>query len=179
MENGSPGVHELVATGNVTRKYNFTNAPRPWSMCWLRQARKRPSIPDLRELLKAAHNLEAYEEYSRISFDSIRLHIGFFGLREGLALEIRVYLYERRAKMVQELDKVVQTATSALSSLSNSHWSEICSAWAAQVRNRGLWPLPRTSQEYSIEGLLETLEAFEEPRHLLQGKDLCDCRNQD
>lgn len=33
------------------------------------------------------------------------------------------------------------------------------------------------SGESSVEGVLEALERFEEPRHIMQGNDLCGCRD--
>ncbi len=85
MDDTVPGARELVEIGTLSERYEFTNALRPWSINWLRQARKRASIPDLKELLIAAQMLDAYTEYSRISFDLIRLHIGPFKYGEGLA----------------------------------------------------------------------------------------------
>ncbi|KAK3669160.1 hypothetical protein LTR78_010959 [Recurvomyces mirabilis] len=73
MDHVVHGARELVQIGVVSKKYEFTNALRPWSAHWLRQARKTASLPDLQELLEAARMLDAYEEYSRISFDLIQL----------------------------------------------------------------------------------------------------------
>ncbi|KAK0302162.1 hypothetical protein LTR29_017669 [Friedmanniomyces endolithicus] len=182
---------ELVATGRVSKKYEFTDALRPWSADWLRRARRVASVPELKELLTAAKLFDAWEEYSRISFDLIRLHIGPFGRGQGIATEITgktrpgqsklsngwaVHLELQRVSKVQEISEIVQTATSALSSLSSGSRSEVSSAWARRIFDRRLWPLGQTSRESSVEGLLEALETFEEPRHVLQSKDLCGCR---
>ncbi|KAK4551458.1 hypothetical protein LTR86_011165 [Recurvomyces mirabilis] len=176
MDHVVHGPRELVQIGVVSKKYEFTNALRPWSAHWLRQARKIASLPDLQELLEAARMLDAYEEYSRISFDLIRLHIGAFKHGKGLTRDILVHLELRRMSMVLDVSEIVQSATSALSLLSNAGRSEIGSAWARHVCDRGLWPLGRISRTSSVEGVLEELEAFKEPRHLLQGKDPCGCR---
>ncbi|KAK3066769.1 hypothetical protein LTR53_016742 [Teratosphaeriaceae sp. CCFEE 6253] len=123
--------------------------------------------PGAQGALTAAQLFDALEEYSRISFDLIRLHIGPFGRGQGIATEITVHLELQRVSKVQEISEIVQTATSALPSLSSGSRSEVSSAWARRIFDRGLWPLGQTSRESSVEGLLEALETFEEPRHVL------------
>ncbi len=65
--------------------------------------------------------------------------------------------------MMSEINPIMQTATHALSPFSMHGRREVSSAWARQVRHRGLWPLGETSPNSSVEGILEAMEVFEEP----------------
>lgn len=95
------------------------------------------------ELLTAAQFFEAWEKYSRVSFDLIRLHIGPFGRRPGIAAEVsgkvrgdqsnltdgwEAHLELERVHKLLEISEIVQTATSALSSLSLGRRSEVGAA---------------------------------------------------
>lgn len=75
---------DLVRVGRISKEYQFTEALRPWSMTWIREALKTAQVHELSKLLEAARLLDVWEEYSLVSFDMVRLQVGAFQYRNGL-----------------------------------------------------------------------------------------------
>jgi hypothetical protein len=74
---------DLLRIGRVAEKYAFREALRAWGTKWLSRALVNVNPEELAMLLKAARLLDAWEEYSHISLDMVRLQVGPFGHGRG------------------------------------------------------------------------------------------------
>ena len=80
---------ELLQIAYVSEKYDFTETVRHWSSLWLGAILRQGTEEDLGLLLCAAYMLDAYEEFSRISFDLLCRQAGLssqYAALEGLEL---------------------------------------------------------------------------------------------
>jgi hypothetical protein len=69
---------DILKMAYVSDKYNFTDALRHRSTVWLSKSSHESSVEDLESLLTAASLFDAWEEYSRISFDYVCQQTGPF-----------------------------------------------------------------------------------------------------
>jgi hypothetical protein len=79
--------NDLVGTESVSQDYRFAEALLPWSKIWLHDALPEAGVLDLVKLLEVARLLDAWEEYSRISFHIVRLQIRSSQPGEGIAAD--------------------------------------------------------------------------------------------
>jgi hypothetical protein len=78
---------DLLRIGRVAEKYAFREALRAWGTKWLSRALLDANPEELAMLLEAARLLDAWEEYSHISLDMVRLQVGPFGHGRGIAAD--------------------------------------------------------------------------------------------
>jgi hypothetical protein len=78
---------DLLRIGSIAEKYAFREALRAWGTKWLSRALLDAKPEDLHVLLEAARLLDAWEEYSHISLDMVRLQIGPFGHGRWIAAD--------------------------------------------------------------------------------------------
>lgn len=78
---------DLVRVGRISEKYDFREALRPWSTIWLQKALTKSDLPGLTKLLEAARLLDAWVEYSEISFDLVRLQVRPFQHGMGISAD--------------------------------------------------------------------------------------------